>query len=318
MPILFIFVPRHLEHNVISYYEVESNSNLLLQFVPLEEDNYEDFITRDINTDESNSFQEWLLNSYATSQNKGTFEYLRQSDFNYFFTSSGVDTPRCLLNTWSSRRSVNKHLILKLSNYITRHGKRQHTINLILNAISLSYLNYTSNLADSTPHINWRSIFTIISLAYYKPVYSNFPSDLRYANIYNFSYDNLGKEHNDFLDMRNVTLTNIKSINPIYSFYIYKVDKAIYKNSRGKSGKYTFIWKYLPPYKRKQLVLAWIAKEIKMQQGRTLTDRINLIINTISTNPNALFINKVQSFSTNYVYRNSRKSLCETYRTTTR
>ena len=128
----------------------------------------------------------------------------------------------------------------------------------------------------------------------------------------------LGKEHNNSMDMRNVVLTNINSVNPIFSFYMYKVDKAIYKNSRGRSGKYTFIWKYLAPYKRRQLVLAWIAKEIKMQQGRTLGDRVSSIVNNICFNPSSLFINKVQSFSTNYVYRNARKSLCETYRTTTK
>ena len=58
IPISFIFVPRHLEHNVISYYEFDSDTSLLLQFIPLEDDKYEDFITRDIHTDESASFQE--------------------------------------------------------------------------------------------------------------------------------------------------------------------------------------------------------------------------------------------------------------------
>ena len=32
---------------------------------------------------------------------------------------------------------------------------------------------------------------------------------------------------------------------PMFSFYIYKVDKKIFKNTRGKSGKFTFIWKYI-------------------------------------------------------------------------
>jgi hypothetical protein len=275
-------------------------------------------MTRDITSDESLYFQDWLLDSYATSQNKDSFEYLRYSAFNQFFSSSKVDTPRCLLNTWSSRRHVNKHLLLKLSNYITRKGKRQQVIRLLLNAVSLAYPKHLNHLVNQHTSLSWQTIFTILATSHYTSSYTQFPYNLKYTNIYNLTYDKLGKEHNNFLDMRNVALTNINSVAPIFSFYIYKVDKAIYKNSRGKSGKYTFIWKYLPPYKRRQLVLSWIAKEIKTQTGRTLDDRINSIVDTICFSPNLLFINKVQAFSTNYVYRNARKSLCETYRTTTR
>lgn len=41
-----------------------------------------------------------------------------------------------------------------------------------------------------------------------------------------------------------------KKTQPIFTLYIYKVNKNIYKNTRGKSGKFTFIWKYVPLYKR--------------------------------------------------------------------
>jgi len=34
---------------------------------------------------------------------------------------------------------------------------------------------------------------------------------------------------------------NVNSLKPLFHFYVYKVDKQIYKNSRGKSGKYTFL-----------------------------------------------------------------------------
>jgi hypothetical protein len=46
----------------------------------------------------------------------------------------------------------------------------------------------------------------------------------------------------------------LKSLEPIFLFYIYKVDKSIFKNSRGRSGKFTFIWKYITPYKRSLIV----------------------------------------------------------------
>ena len=105
----------------------------------MEEREYEDFITRDITSDETLIFQDWVLDSYSTSQNKETFEYLRYSPFNTFFTNSKVDTPRCLLGTWSSRRKINKHLLLKFSNYIMRKGKRTKTLDVLLYSITSSY-----------------------------------------------------------------------------------------------------------------------------------------------------------------------------------
>jgi hypothetical protein len=36
-------------------------------------------------------------------------------------------------------------------------------------------------------------------------------------------------------------ISKLYSLKPLFHFYIYKVDKQIYKNSRGRSGKYTFL-----------------------------------------------------------------------------
>ena len=275
-------------------------------------------MTKDIISDESQLFQDWLLDDYSTLQNSDTFEYLNFSAFSSFFNSANVDTPRCLLSSWASRRNINRQLLLKLSNYVMRQGNRQQSLNLLVSSLNRPYESHlTSNVLPNS-YLGWKSIFTVISLSHYNKYYSQFPHNLTFINKYNYTYNFLGKEHNNYLDKRNVVLTNINSISPMFSFYVYKVDKAIYKNSRGRSGKYTFLWKYLPPYKRRQLVLAWIAKEIKMQQGRSLKDRVQSIIYNICHKPDTLFVNKVQSFSTNYVYRNARKSLCETYRTSTK
>lgn len=313
-----MFTPRHLENNVISYYDASLDTNLLLQFRNLDTDEYSEFMTKDVNSDELLAFQDWLLDNYSIELNSDTFEYLRYSHFNSFFYASNVDRPRCLLSFWSSRRKINKHLVLKMTNYLMRKGNRQFSLNLVLKAISLSYSNHLSTFTTTSDHLRWQAIFFIIASSEYTSNYSQFPGNIQFTNKFNYNYNYIGKEHSNFMDMRNVVLTNINNINPIFSFYIYKVDKAIYKNSRGKSGKYTFLWKYLPPYKRRQLVLAWIMKEVKMHSGRTLGERLSSVVSLIYSNPNALFVNKVQSFSTNYVYWNARKSLCETYRTSTK
>jgi hypothetical protein len=104
----------------------------------------------------------------------------------------------------------------------------------------------------------------------------------------------------------------------MFSFYIYKVDKQIFKNTRGKSGKYTFIWKYVASYKRQFLVMFWLAKELRMMPGRAFPDRLLQLLKTFIFTPKKTLIFKVKKFSHNYVYRNCRHTLAEHYRTVTK
>ena len=59
-------------------------------------------------------------------------------------------------------------------------------------------------------------------------------------------------------------------------------------------------------------------KEVKMQPGRDTYSRVNSVIQTIVNNPNSTFMSKIRKFSYNYVYYNCRKTLAETYRTSTK
>jgi hypothetical protein len=113
-------------------------------------------------------------------------------------------------------------------------------------------------------------------------------------------------------------MENFKLLEPMFLFYIYKVDKNIYKNSRGRSGKFTFLWKYVAPYKRRHIVMAWLIKESKMQPGRDLYSRLNAVLVNAINNPSATFMSKIRKFSYNYVYYNCRRTLAETYRTSTK
>ena len=39
----------------------------------------------------------------------------------------------------------------------------------------------------------------------------------------------------------NPVFKNLLKVDTLFSFYVYKVDKHLFKNSRGKSGKFTFV-----------------------------------------------------------------------------
>jgi hypothetical protein len=65
------------------------------------------------------------------------------------------------------------------------------------------------------------------------------------AKLLNLKYKHEGElDEKNILDaffIKNYLLTKFLKITPIFSYFIYSVDKNIRKFSRGKSGKYTFI-----------------------------------------------------------------------------
>jgi hypothetical protein len=55
---------------------------------------------------------------------------------------------------------------------------------------------------------------------------------------------------------------------PTFMFKVQKVDKSTRKHSRGKSGKYVILWKYVPVYKRLYVVLRWLIQDMTFQKAR--------------------------------------------------
>lgn len=57
----------------------------------------------------------------------------------------------------------------------------------------------------------------------------------------NLKVSSQGFVYSDELSRTSLFYKQLTGLDILFSFYIYKVDKHIYKNSRGKSGKFTFI-----------------------------------------------------------------------------
>jgi len=99
----------------------------------------------------------------------------------------------------------------------------------------------------------------------------------------------------------------------IFTLYIYKISKNIYKNTRGKSGKFMFLWKYVPMYKRLFIVSSWLVKELRLLPQRSLKLRLFQLLINMSKSPLKTWVSRVKTFSYNYVYRNCLKSLGSNY-----
>ena len=61
--------------------------------------------------------------------------------------------------------------------------------------------------------------------------------NLKYNNI----LTNTDKMLNTQFYIKNYLFILLSKVSPIFSYFIYSVDKNIKKYSRGRSGKYTFI-----------------------------------------------------------------------------
>lgn len=182
---------------------------------------------------------------------------------------------------------------------------------------SLLY-KYTQLFTPANSYNSWKQI--IISNNYFIFNSQKLSKSFYYNSITNTfkqKYINY-KTSNFFRHPLDVFLNSLKKFFPIFCFYLFKVRKKIYKNTRGKSGKYTFLWKYIPVYKRIKLVMYWLSKDIQFKSGRTNSSRISDVIQDLFLNHTNLTVWNVKRFSHNYVYYNSLSTLGATYRTTKR
>ena len=186
-----------------------------------------------------------------------------------------------------------------------RNGKKVKVLTTFIKSLSSSVLS-TQGTYNSD---GWKNLFLLMSSLFggsYKPI--TFPNVHKSDTYDRSSINNLAP----------LFFRNVNSIEPLFLMYIYKVDKSIFKNSRGKSGKFTFIWKYITSYKRKFIVFHWLNKELKITNGKTLSNRLDSLVSRVVYDLKSTWIYRIRKFSYNYVYRNCKNNLARTYRTSTR
>ena len=88
--------------------------------------------------------------------------------------------------------------------------------------------------------------------------------------------------------------------------------KSILKYSRGKSSKYSLVWKYVPQYKRKRIVSHWLKKEIKLQKSLNYQSRVEKAVEVLLLNPKASLTNRLRRFVHKFVFHKYKKKLLKT------
>ena len=142
----------------------------------------------------------------------------------------------------------------------------------------------------------------------YKNVYQN-------QTLYSSLYINYFKFNKAQFSFENHILSLFKQIKPIFSFYIYDVGKMAWKHSRGKTGRFKLIWKYIPQYKRLLRLIQWFNKEFRSLPFKNLNQKIFNLLLIYTFNFKKTLSYKITKFSHNYVYKNFKFSFLKTLRT---
>ncbi len=190
---------------------------------------------------------------------------------------------------------------------------------LFLNISLKLYYNEKYFPSPSNTQFTWKTLFYYFKfLQNFSNGYRNFPSNNLTKLPFNTIIRNYEKVYDYNFTLKNFIYKNIFKLLPTFMYYVYRVSKQIYKNTRGKSGKNTFIWKYVAPYKRLLLVKYWLMREVKFRSGKTLSQRLESVLCDLLKNYTNLRIYKIKRFSHAYIYKYNRHTLGESYQTVTK
>jgi hypothetical protein len=246
------------------------------------------------------------------------FLFLTRSTITSFFTSNLIDIPISLKTSSSLFYKAFELPLLRFTNYLMRGGLRGPSLKsftqsmfwfsktwLDLHTSSVQqftflnlyhFLNYTTSLKQNSSQARLNPTGTVLVGGHLWGANTILPQT-------NFSFKNL-------------LLKELMKFNPLFNFYIEKVDKTIRKNSRNKTDKLKLIWKFVPIYKRLYVTMTWLLKDLKFQKSKRFSIRLLKVLELIFTNPQLSFISKLKNFIHFYVFKNFKQTLLQTLQST--
>lgn len=267
-------------------------------------------------------FPEHIENSFIK------FSYFKYSTFSNFFIKNQIDVPSCFKKSPSLFRKNNHLTLIKFINFITLHGKREKYTNYFFKAINI-FFSYHNELNPSNKSLNnnnyffhsfnyhWKNLFMYLFSIFYNKESPLLKISLNSSeeNPLNF-FLNFQQSQSDFyktpalgFNFKNYLYNLLIPITPVFNFFIYNVDKNIRKFTRGKSGRFLFIWKYISFHKRNNLVLKLVKKNIVFNQGKKYYQKILSTLCELFLYPQNNFLTKSKRFVSQFIYKNFKQSL---------
>lgn len=244
------------------------------------------------------------------------FKNFKKNSFIFFFIENLIDVPKIFKNFKSLNFKSFELYDLRFLNMLMRGGKKEQIFRIFWKSFLL-FFNFFKNQLIKKYCENLILFYYLNNLFF---DFSNFKLyntffDLDNKLIFNHELSTKGKHINYSFFFKNFFKNFFLKINPIFAYFIYKVDKNVRKYSRGKSGKYTFFWKYVPFYKRKFVTARWVVKDIKFYQSNKFSNRINGVLNELMFNEKETFPYKSKKYTYFYIFKNFRKTLMTNLKT---
>jgi hypothetical protein len=220
------------------------------------------------------------------------FLFLKATTFSDYFSENQVDIPKDFKKSQSMFRLQTETLFSKSISLVSRNGKKDFFLKNFAIALENMHdfleLNYLKKYEINK---SWQTLIK--------------KSDL------------LFEPH--FIDHKiiweNILRLNIRKLNPIFKYQVLAVPKKTRKNSRGKSGRYRMVWKYVAPYRRDILVMRWFMQDLWHNEGRNLLERFSESLVRLVQNYKHTFMYENYRYIHYKVYFKFRLSLFKHYRT---
>lgn len=211
---------------------------------------------------------------------------------------------------------------LRFITMLMRHGRRAYAARGYSEAVGLILRQLGAANAAKNELPEWRFYFNFFTNFRLKQglatphgvYYSSKPGFYALEDEYQQEYTSTYYEAKGDRWVQSMLYNEILDYLPLFSFYVRRVDKLQRKHSRGKSGKYTILWKYVPKYKRFITVLRWLVRDVRFQKSRTFNQRLHRSLDTFLFDKQSHLVYKLRHFVHNFVFQNHKKTLLKTLR----
>lgn len=270
-------------------------------------------------------YQQEIFDEQLIEDPIASFDHLVETEtttFESFFALNLVDIPICFRKSKSLYRDLSFNMKSRLINNVARHGRKEYVRIIYSNALSTIIEKLASVNVPNTVNsrVTWKYTYLALALRSQNsnPILFN---EFLLKNLVLENADSLVHSPEDyFLEDRSVIETSLTktlvNFSPVFAFYVKQVDKLKRKHSRGKSGKYSISWKYVPEYKRMWVLIRWLAKDIKFQKARTLSLKILNSLDSLYFSQSTHLVYQLRQFVHRFVFQNYKKSLLKTLRST--
>jgi hypothetical protein len=234
-----------------------------------------------------------------------------------FFLANSLDIPRPFKRIRSLMQPTSSTVLAKLTAMLMRQGRKVY-VNRVLTT-SLVQLVHSSHFGDifSYTRTHWRVLYQILTTIRFhlKTLYSaSFTqSKVDYHiewNEFNYQDSTTSVKSSSPINIFSHSFCSfLYTHTPLFSFLIKKVSKLQWKHSRGKSGRYSIKWKYIPIYKRVIVLLRWLVNDIQFQTHHNFKDRLYNSLKNLWFSPSAHLIIQFRQFVHKYVFQRCKNNL---------